>query len=106
MTEEIPYFIKMRGCINCTASENMRRKHGTDYGCDHEIMAQCVLMGCVAYRCSLVSPFMDPEEIMRMANEQGKPEFIENAKKYVQLIKERFGEFYEEMGISLDTLIP
>ena len=106
--DKIPYFIKMRGCINCSASKRHKERHGTDYGFDHEIIAQCVLMGCVGYGHDLSSPFMDAKEIVRFTEEKrGKltPEEIENTRQYLIRIKERFGEFYEKIGVSIDDLI-
>jgi hypothetical protein len=106
--EEIPYFIKIRGCINCDASKSLKEKTGKDYGFDHEIMVKCLLIGCCNYGVDLSNPFYDPEEILRL-NEKYKtkqyPERLNNIRKYILHIKERFGKFYEKMDVSLDDML-
>ncbi len=112
-TEYIPYFIQVRGCINCNASKLMREKHGTDYGMDHEIAAFCVLKGCtrlspILEHCggySISNPFLDPEEMMKKALNYNNPLYIENARKYCKKIKDFFGHFYEMMGVDLDKIM-
>ena len=101
---DVPYFIQMRGCINCDASRLMRERHGTDYGFDHEIAARCVIMGCVSYGRSILNPFIDPEELVRMANESGRPDFRSNARRYCSNVKEAFGRHYESIGVSVDSI--
>ena len=103
-TQNIPYFIKMRGCINCSASKTYKERYGNDYGFDHEIVAQCVLMGCVGEGHDLSNPFMDPEDVAKFALQKNNEDFTQNAKKYVERVKEKFGRFYEKLGVSLDNL--
>jgi len=105
---KIPYFIEMRGCINCSASKSMKERHGTAYGFDHEIIALCLLIGCKDYGHDLANPFLDAEEIIKLVNEKkGKltEENLENAKRYLGEIKERFGKDYKKIGVSIDDLI-
>ena len=104
MADEVPYFIQMRGCINCEASRLMKERHGTDYGFDHEIAARCVLMGCVNYGRSILNPFIDPEELVRMANASGREDFRSNARRYCSKVKETLGGYYEAIGVSLDSV--
>jgi len=100
--EEIPYFIKMRGCINCEQSKKLKEKTGKDYGFDHEFMVKCIMM-CEGY--SLVKPFFDPEEVVRLAKKENTPDAIKFAKKYCSETNKRFGRFYESMGISIKEII-
>lgn len=103
--EEVPYFIKNRGCINCQVSKASQQKHGTPYRADHELVAGCLLFGCVDQGYSLHNPFMDPEEGMKWAEKSGNPRHIENIKKYCQIIKTKFGKSYEAIGVSLDKIM-
>lgn len=105
---EIPYFIEMRGCINCDASKSMKERHGNLYGFDHEIMASCLLMGCDNYGINLTHPFIDPEEFVKIVNKKREnltKENLENSRKYLKEIKQKFGEHYEKLGVSIDNLI-
>jgi|WetSurMetagenome_2_1015567.scaffolds.fasta_scaffold26404_8 hypothetical protein len=69
MTPPIPPFIKYNGCINCPVCKENKKRHGTDYGSfDHELMASCVIEGCEMWGHSLVTPFITPSEIRRLAN--------------------------------------
>ena len=105
---EIPEFIKLRGCINCDASKLHKKRHGTDYGFDHEIVARCLLIGCVEYGHGVYHPFIDAEEILRMFEERREilsPKEIKNVRTYLLKVKEVFGKFYEEINVSLDELI-
>lgn len=108
MAVRIPYFIEMRGCINCSASKSMKERHGREYGADHELMAKCMLMGCVNYGRSLVEPYMDPEEVVRMANEKrwtADPKKAENLRRYCMNVKKHFGKFYKTLGVSIDDIM-
>jgi hypothetical protein len=102
--EEIPEFIKIRGCINCDASKELKKRTGHDYGFDHELMVKCVLL-CERYGCSLVKPFIDPVEVIRLAKQDGREYVIEAAKKYCLDVIERFGKFYERIGVSLHDIL-
>lgn len=88
----------MRGCINCDASKEMKEKTGHEYGFDHENMARCILRGCYDYGYAIFHPFIDPEEMTRIADGLG-PEAKEAAKLYCSAVQERFGRFYREIGL-------
>lgn len=103
--EKIPYFIKLRGCINCDASKELKKRTGNDYGFDHEIMAQCLLMGCDSYNFNIMRPYYDPEEAVRLAIKDGTPKVKEAVKNYCLQLQERFGEFYTRLGISIDEIL-
>ena len=104
--ENVPYFIKMRGCINCSAYQAMQKKgEATGQGFDHEIAAKCFLMGCVGYKVSIISPFIDPEEAVQFALRPDHDATKERAKAYCQHIKKEFGEHYATLGISIDDII-
>ncbi|MCX6711535.1 MAG: hypothetical protein NT139_00660 [Candidatus Woesearchaeota archaeon] len=109
MKNKIPYFIEIRGCINCDASYLLKQKTGHDYGFDHEIMVKCVLYGCVDYSYDLTNPFFDPKETVRLAKniikENNNLDIIENAKKYCLNVKKKFGKFYDMIGVSIDDII-
>jgi hypothetical protein len=47
-------------------------------------------------------PFIDP---VRFAKKDGRKEVIERAGEYCLKIKERYGKYYEKLGISLDEVI-
>lgn len=102
---EIPYFIQVRGCINCSASKEHKERFGEHYGFHSETLIGCVLRGCIDYGHSLASPFIDPAEIVRKARELDLPAATQNGMKYCLGIKERFGEFYQEMGAPVDNFI-
>lgn len=101
-SEEIPYFIQKRGCINCEQSKKLKEKTGKDYGFDHVLIAKCVMM-CDGY--DLVNPFLDPEELARIAKIDSRPESITAARTYCLEIKKSFGRFYDSIGISLDEIL-
>ncbi len=90
-----PYFLKMRGCLNCDASKMRKERTGKEYGFDHELMVACLLHGCENYGFSLAHPYFDPKEIMRLA-QGAPPEMVVKAKEYVHATIERFGEFLSE----------
>lgn len=100
---EIPYFIKVRGCINCDSYKELKKRNEQF---DHELQTGCLLKGCYDYGFSLINLFIDPEEIICKVKE-GKfnPKQIENAKTYCLKINQKFGNFYIRRGISLDHLI-
>ncbi len=99
--KKIPYFVKVRGCINCDAHDRFREKHGKDYGVDHEPMALCVLRGCIGYGHSLASPFIDPDDptLQRVATEDSKKQ--ERLAQYRQTVNKNFGWAYERIGVDL-----
>jgi len=101
-----PKFLLERGCINCFASKEHKRRTGNDYGFDHELMSACLLSGCRDKGYSLVHPFVDPEGLVRWVNEQdlGIDE-RENARDHLLNIRKRFGTFYERVGVSIEDLI-
>ncbi len=83
----------------------MKERTGNDYGFDHEIVAGCVILGCVNHGFSIASPFYDPEEVVRLANKDGRKKVKERAKEYCLQIKEKFGEFYGELGAPIDGIM-
>lgn len=103
---EIPHFIEVRGCINCDASKHHKKQTGFDYGYDHESLFLCYA-GCEGpnYGISLMHPFFDPEEAVRLAKKDGRPKIIEGTKNYCLRIKEQFGKQYEKMEVPLDEII-
>ena len=105
MIEEVPKFIELRGCINCPVSKEHKERTGKAYGFDHELVAGCLISRCLNHSHALYNPFFDPEEVMRKAKETGNQEYIENAKKYLLNIKNRFGKFYRQIGVNLDELL-
>ncbi len=105
MEPEIPKFIKLRGCINCDISKQHKKNTGSDYGFDHELVAGCLLLGCINHGYGLYKPFLDPEEVLTKARETGNSQFIENAKRYLLAIEKRFGEFYRRMKIDLTSFL-
>ena len=102
---DVPYFVEMRGCINCEASKLHKERHGTDYGFDHELQARCVLMGCIGYGYSLASPFFDPAEIVRMANASGRHDFRQRARQLCTAAEQRFGEHYKAIGLLVEEMM-
>lgn len=103
--DEVPYFIKVRGCINCEAHETYKERHGKDYGFDHEINVKCLLMDCQSQGHMLHYPFFDPEEVVRLAVEKNTEEWRKRAKEYCQKIKDKFGHHYETRGVCLDEIM-
>ena len=102
---EIPYFIKVGGCINCQTSKDMKAKTGKEYGFDHELMVTCLLFGCHDQGFSIIRPYIDPAELVRFAKEKGDSNMKDRAREICLALKERFGEFYDEQGISIDEII-
>lgn len=110
MTAEIPYFIQVRGCINCDVYQHALKENS---GFNHERVVGCVIKGC--YFMSVVKeerggytcyrPFIDPEEIMKRARETNNTIYIKNAQNYCRKLQEVFGEFYKHIGVDLDTII-
>lgn len=92
----IPRFIELKGCINCPASKTHKETHGTDYGFDHEIIASCLISGCMDYGYNLGKPFIDPDEAIRIASNKAEPEFINQAERYADRIRSRFAQFYAQ----------
>jgi hypothetical protein len=86
-----PYFVTVKGCINCDVCAANKERHGTDYGSfDHELMVACLLRGCDAYHHTICKPFMHPAEIRRLAKANGKPDIIEKAERIALQIEEAF----------------
>lgn len=102
---DVPEFIRLRGCINCPVVIGRKERGKTHYGFDHEDVPSCLVLGCIAEGHAVYNPFMDPEEVMNYAKKSGNKDYVENARKYVLKVKERFCKFYERMGINLDLLL-
>ncbi len=103
--EHIPYFIQVRGCINCSASKKMKEKHGKDYGFDHEIMAACLIRDCQSRGYTIMKPFIDPKEIVRLVKENPSPKFANNAKQILQDYEENFGEYFKAIGVNMQDFV-
>ena len=95
--KQIPRFLELRGCINCPASQEMKRRTGREYGFDHEVMASCLVAGCVGEGVDLLHPFLDPDVVIAVARERGDDGGIANAEKYALQTRERFASFYALM---------
>ncbi len=106
--KEIPYFIRMRGCINCSVSKEYKKRHGKEYGFDPEVMVKCLLIGCFNQGYDLTNPFTDVEEFMKFVNKNKEnltKENLENVRKYIIEIKQKFEKDYEKIGVSIEDLI-
>jgi hypothetical protein len=108
-----PYFVQMRGCINCCTSKELRKKTGNDYGFSHTGIVRCILFGCVNYGLgipsynpvSIANPFIDPEEILKVAERNPKSPFVDFAINYCKYINKDTGTFYKSRGVSLIKII-
>ena len=103
-SERVPYFVEIRGCINCDASKHHKKITGHDFGYDHESMFKCFTI-CGDYNIDLTHPFIDPEEVVRRANEDGRKEVVQKAEEYCLHVKDLFGIFYQKMNINLEEII-
>lgn len=107
-THDIPYFVQVRGCVNCDVSKSIKEKTGDDYGFDHEIVAGCIIRGCEYYGFGIAHPFIDPEDVIKefiKNRESYGPEELSNLKTYISIIESDFGADFNSIGVSLDTLI-
>jgi hypothetical protein len=92
---EIPYFIRVRGCNNCRVFKSYTTLTGTEYGGNHTLHAKCVHMGCDRYGYNVLSPFITPQEFLRIGINTGlRCQAVERARKVVA----RFREFYDTRG--------
>lgn len=103
--KEIPEFIKTGGCINCPTSRRLKERTGNDYGFDHELMVRCVLLGCDSYGFNIMQPYIDPRELVRLANKIWSPEVAARATIFCRNLQERFGEYYAAQGLSVDEIL-
>jgi hypothetical protein len=99
--KELPYFLKVKGCINCHVHTLHKNKYGYDYGCfDHELMAGCVMSGCENYGHTICKPFMHPDEVRRMAKTYNNKEITCKAEVAAVNIEtaltKEFGEGWDE----------
>jgi hypothetical protein len=93
--KEIPYFIRVRGCNRCRAFRSYTNLTGTGYGSNHTLHAKCVHMGCDRYGYNVLSPFITPQEFLRIGMNTGlRRQAVERARQVVA----RFGEFYDTRG--------
>jgi hypothetical protein len=93
--KEIPYFIRVRGCNNCRVFKSYTSLTGTEYGSNHTLHAKCVHMGCDRYGYNVLSPFITPQEFLRIGINTGlRRQAVERARKVVA----RFREFYDTRG--------
>ena len=105
MSKDIPYFIQVRGCINCVVSKSFKEKTGNDYGFDHEIGVGCMLRNCEANGHSLHKPFIDPEELVRLALASKDKVRIERVKNMLAQADEQYKTWFEFVGIDLPNII-
>lgn len=103
--DKIPEFIRLRGCINCDASKHHKEETGFDYGYNHTGVVKCLFLGCCDSGHDLQMPFYDPAEMVRLAKKDGRPEAIRYAREYCLYVKERYGHFYEKIGVSIDDIL-
>ncbi|MBD3312511.1 hypothetical protein GF352_03605 [archaeon] len=95
----LPYFIKIRGCINCDVYDSS------------EGGAECYYRGCADYNITLFNPFIDIEAQLSFLNRvieyyPGSEPHVKNSVRQQAVgFIDRFGRFYEELGISLDDLV-
>ena len=93
--KEIPHFIRVRGCNNCRVLKSYTSLSGTEYGTNHLLHAKCVHMGCDRYGYNVLSPFITPQEFLRIGINTGlRRQAVERARKVVA----RFPEFYDTRG--------
>ncbi len=104
---EIPYFIRQRGCINCDTYDKYGKK-----GFSHEIVVVCLLSGCrqinfpdKATGHDLYSPFIDPQWAVERARKEGDPDILDKAIAYARRIFTTFRSDYEYLGVSLTDII-
>jgi hypothetical protein len=95
--QDIPRFIQLRGCINCSAHRTYKERHGKDYGFDHEITSMCLIAGCMDYNVQLANPFLDPDEAIRFANSKGSADYIKKAEEYSNRVRQQFSVFYDRL---------
>ncbi len=107
--DEIPKFLRLRGCINCEVSKYHKERTGYDYGFDHEAMGSCYISNspCAGYSVTLSHPFYDPEELLRLAREQKvrDPKIIAWLLGYCLEVRNKFGGFYQKIEVNLDDVI-
>ena len=110
--KEIPYFISIRGCINCDSYKSYKEESEKNpfSGALHEKMAKCLLLGCQSYGVILIKPFIDPSEVIKLAKEKGytrekNSKELENVRKYILNIEDAFGKFYDKINVSLDDFL-
>ena len=59
-----PYFIKVKGCINCKPYlEYKAMKEGKSDCQLHELLVGCLLLGCMVNGHSVLKPFIHPDEL-------------------------------------------
>jgi hypothetical protein len=93
--KEIPYFVRVGGCNNCRVFKSYTSLTGTEYGSNHTLHAKCVHTGCDRYGYNVLSPFITPQEFLRIGMNTGlRRQAVERARKVVA----RFREFYDTRG--------
>ena len=98
---EIPHFIQIGGCSNCKVHQAYLTHTGTLYEEGHPLHAKCVHMGCVKYGYSIVEPFIEPKEYIRLGTELHSKEALNNAKSIIV----RFYDFYDSKGNLLPWVV-
>lgn len=104
----IPYFIKVRGCINCESSKEHKKRTGHDYGFDHELMARCLLSSCFDNGHDLVRPYIDLEEVINhflpKMDTLSEAEIL-NIKSHCRNNWSKYKKFYKEIGVDLKPML-
>jgi pSer/pThr/pTyr-binding forkhead associated (FHA) protein len=98
---EIPHFIQIGGCSNCKVHQAYLTHTGSFYEEGHPLHAKCVHMGCVKYGYSIVEPFIEPKEYIRLGTELHSKEALNNAKSIIV----RFYDFYDSKGNLLPWVV-
>jgi pSer/pThr/pTyr-binding forkhead associated (FHA) protein len=98
---EIPHFIQIGGCSNCKVHQAYLTHTGSFYEEGHPLHAKCVHMGCVNYGYSIVEPFIEPKEYIRLGTELHSKEALNNAKSIIV----RFYDFYDSKGNLLPWVV-
>ena len=102
---EIPYFVEIAGCINCSVSHALREEQGVDYGYHHEASFACLAYGCFSRGITSMTPYIHPLEMARLAMKRGSKEAIQIGLEYCKMVNKVYGQLYEKMGISLEGII-
>ena len=99
--EDIPYFIRIRGCNNCKVHHKYITNRGTYYEQGHLLRAKCVHLGCVQHGYSIEEPFVEPSVYVRMGAHLNVEEVLNEAKKIIL----KFHDYYDSEGNLLPWVV-
>jgi hypothetical protein len=99
--QDIPYFIRIRGCNNCKVHHKYITNAGTYCEEVHPLHASFVHGGCVEYGYSIEEPFVEPAVHMRVGAHFGSDEALDEAKKIIV----RFHDYYDSEGNLLPWVV-